>query len=90
MIVITIEKFGAVSRKREILGQMIIGNEGTSDDPRRGNYRVRLGRKGQKLSDIFEKPLRQGQVLKYPRLSYSVWRLVARAICSVYPEAHRE
>jgi hypothetical protein len=80
MIVIKIELWpmGFESHKKE-LGRMLIDNIGGTRD--RGDYRVRVLRKGSK-----DKVMRQGEVKDYPRLSYNVWRLIRRALKSTFPE----
>lgn len=65
------------------LGRMIIGNDGSSEDPRRGNYTVRVLRKG------FRSVQRYGAVAGFPRKSHNVWRLVLRALASAFPEEKR-
>ncbi len=80
MIVIRIElwPWGFESRKRE-LGRMLIDNVGGTN--KRGDYRVRVLRKGSET-----KVLREGEVMNYPRLSYNIWRLVCRALKGTFPE----
>jgi len=81
MIVVKIElwPFGYESKKKEI-GRMLIDNRGVSDDHKRGDYRIRVLRKGT------SKVLREGEVHNYPRKSYNIWRLVCRALKDVFPE----
>ena len=76
MLVVKIElwPFGHEAAAREI-GRMTITNDGTSDNPRRGNYDVRTMRRG--TTDVIQQEKR---VENYPRLSYSVWELVRRAL----------
>lgn len=80
MIVVTIELWpkGIKSRRRE-LGRMLIDNQGGT--VKRGDYRVRVMRKGSET-----KVLREGEVNNYPRLSYNIWRLVCRALKGTFPE----
>lgn len=47
----------------------------------RGDYSVKVMRRGTK-----DKVQRTGEVTSYPRESYSVWRLVMRALKSAFPE----
>lgn len=79
MIVIKIELWpmGFESMKKEI-GRMLIDNQGGTDT--RGDYRVRVLRKGT------TKVQREGTVENYPRKSYSIWRLVFRALKGTFPE----
>ena len=80
MIVVKIElwPWGFESRKKEI-GRMLIDNQGV--DGKRGDYRVRVLRKGSET-----KVLREGEVKNYPRESYTIWRLICRALKSTFPE----
>lgn len=91
MIVVRIElwPFGAESRSRE-LGRMYIANTGggTVD---RGDYQVAVCRKGsvavpRPILPDGPQPTRAGEVRDYPRLAYNVWRLIARALKSAFPE----
>jgi hypothetical protein len=89
MIKITIEMESAVTRKSWILGRMYIWNRGGESDPKRGDYGVAVCRKGDFDAPFGRppaSPLRTGEVLSYPRLSYNVWRLIARALKSAFPE----
>lgn len=89
MIKVTIELESAVTGKTTKIGQMHIWNEGDSTDPNIGNYKVAVCRR-----DRFDVPFgrvpkhisRHGKVTNYPRLSYTVWRLIARALKSAFPE----
>ena len=87
MLVVKIELHSARTHKITEIGRMIIANEGTAGTPRRGNYTVKVGRKGHHSSkDVWLNPTRMGRVKDYPRLTYSVWRLVIRALLSAFPE----
>lgn len=71
------------------LGRMLICNDLSSRAHDRGNYDVHCARKSvieRGMSQWIEKPCRTGRVENYPRLSYNVWRLVARAVKSCFPE----
>ena len=87
MIVVTVEliPFSNPERK-EVLARAIIANDGTSTTQSRGNYDLFVGRKGQTLTQTLRSPQRRGRVTDWPRKSYSVWRLVCRAIKSAFPE----
>ena len=90
MIVVKIELWplGNEDEKREI-GRTYISNVGGT--PTRGDYKVRVCRKGQFEYDP-RKALegrgftRTGEVSNYPRKSYNVWRLILRALQSCFPE----
>lgn len=75
MIVVKIELHSARTGKVTPLGQMHISNTGHSHDPKRGDYDVEIFRKGSTT-----KVQRKGMVRDYPRLSYTVWELVKRAL----------
>jgi hypothetical protein len=96
MIRITIELISAlhVSRDR-VLGIMEITNDRTAltEDKKRslnrGNYSVRLFKKGaavvqyqRRTTGIIHKTT---QILNWPRRSYTVWRLVQKALNQLYP-----
>lgn len=78
MILVKIELISAIhpSRDRE-LGRMVITNTGKVDKygPRRADYNVMLMRKG-----TTEKVIRTSLVKDYPRIAYTVWELVRRAL----------
>lgn len=81
MIVVKIELWSAVTGEKTEIGQMVLANDGTSRDIKRGNYDVKLGRRG--VTDtkiIWQKPQKQARVELFPRQSFSVWVLVARAL----------
>ena len=86
MIVVTVELHSAIDGRRRVLGRTIIANDGVSTDPARGNYQCMVGRKGQNLQQVHQKPARRGTVTNYPRSAYNVWRLVMRALNSAFPE----
>lgn len=75
MILVKIELHSARTGKVTELGRMQICNDGTSDSPKRGDYEVSLFRKGSTT-----KVQRKGLVHDYPRLSYTIWELVRRAL----------
>ena len=83
MIVVKVELWSARTKQARPLALMTISNRGDHPIFRRGNYDVRVARKG-KLPD--DKPLRVGEVLDFPRHSYHVLRLVLRALKSAFPE----
>lgn len=80
MIVVTVELWSAITGQRSQLAKMHICNEGTSDNPRVGNYRATtfVGRD--------EGALSRGTVSKigtfggWRRLDYHIWNLVRRAL----------
>jgi hypothetical protein len=94
MIVVKIELWSARTGEQTELGRMYIANDGTSRDPKRGDYKVKVARKGSKKFNGWRdfkgwaaiKSTREGEVKDYPRLSYNVWRLITRALKSAFPE----
>lgn len=86
MLVVKIELHSARTGEKKTLGKMIIANVGGTRE--RGDYRVAVGHKrnADDLRKIWSKPIREGEVKSYPRMSYNVWRLVARALLSAFPE----
>ena len=58
--------------------EIINDGERSVHDPRRGDYQIRLMRRG--TTDVVQ---RSGDVKNHPRLSASVWILVAKALKAV-------
>jgi hypothetical protein len=84
MIVVKVELHSAVTKKVSLLYQMIIANDGTNQDPARGNYDVVVGRKSQKtLRQIWAEGARRGRVEEYPRQSAHMLNLVSRALTAL-------
>lgn len=91
MIVVKVEMWpgGDESRMRE-LGRTYVFNDGARTATR-GNYEVRVCRKGSFAPDP-RKLLngvgftRTGRVDNWPRKSYNIWRLVLRCLMSAFPE----
>jgi hypothetical protein len=89
MIVVKLELHSAVTGDVTEIGRAIIANTGGT--AKRGNYRVAVGRKvpdGSQYDnrEVWHRPLREGAVTDYPRKSYNVWRLIARALLAAFPE----
>lgn len=91
MIVVKLELWplGDESRAREI-GRTYIANDGTGTADR-GDYQVAVCRRGTNavpapINPDGPKATRTGEVKDYPRLAYNVWRLIARALLSAFPE----
>lgn len=78
MIVVKVELHSAITGEVTEIGRMTISNDGTSERSDRGNYDVRLMRRG-----IHAVVQRQGRVEQHPRKSASIWVLVKRAVASV-------
>lgn len=89
MIVVKIELHSAITGKVSTIGKMVIDNIGGTKQ--RGNYRVRVGNKNDadNLRAVMQRPQRTGEVTDYPRLSYNVWRLIARSLLSAFPEERK-
>lgn len=89
MIVVKLEMWpGGDEARAYTLGRTYIWNEGTTDDPSKGNYGVAVMRKGCEYSHPINASARtrSGEVKNYPRLSYNVWRLIIRALKAAFPE----
>ena len=98
MIVVTIELRSAVSGEGEVIGTMMLGNEGVRGT--KADYSVHVGRRSTAARyakelhpfkpttvELFMKgAMRTGRVTNYPRDSYNVWRLVCRALRAAFPE----
>ena len=92
MIVVRIELHIARTGRVKEIGRMLIANVGGSD--KRGDYQVRVLRRKDSFREgepcdftQWKSPAtRTGEVKSYPRLAYNVWRLVARALKSAFPE----
>ena len=80
MIVVKVELWplGFEENKREI-GRMTITNDGSSENPKRGNYTARVMRRG-----TTDKVLRETRIEDYPRHSYTIWKLVRIALDKIY------
>lgn len=76
MIVIKVElwPYGHESKAKEI-GRMHIINDGSSDNPKRDNYLVKLLRRGS-TSTV----RKEGAVHNHPRLHTDIWTLVQKAV----------
>lgn len=77
MLVIRIELWGAITRKRTELGVISIANVGGSNY--RGNYRVEVHRSLERLL-ARKKPWRTGAVTDFPRRSLGAFDLLLRAL----------
>ena len=85
MLVIKVELWpGGLGINRREHGRMEIANIGDSPTDKRGNYRVRLLRKGGRTVQ------RTCKVENYPRLAYPVWELVRRALNTLHEERRRK
>jgi polyisoprenoid-binding protein YceI len=80
MLIVTIDLHPATGGKVKRLGRMMIFNDGTGTLDR-GNYGVEVYRRGSE-----NMVQRHGTVKAFPRKSYNVWRLIARALLSAFPE----
>lgn len=81
MLVVKVELHSAITGKVKELCRMQIFNKGGGTEAR-ADYGVRLLRRG----TVSGEPVRQGTVENYPRKAYNVWRLVSRALRTVFPE----
>ena len=85
MIIVKVELHSAVTGQVQTLGLMRIANDGTGGT-KKGNYDCHVAHKRDAVKHQIGRPARTGKVRDYPRLSYNVWRLVARALKSAFPE----
>lgn len=89
MIVVKLEMWphGNEDRKYD-LGRMYIANTGEHGNKNLGNYDAKVCRKGCYGFEDWDliKATREGEVKDYPRLSYNIWRLIAKALLSCFPE----
>lgn len=91
MIVVKVEMWpGGDESKRYELGRTYIYNDGGGTG-KRGNYEVRVCRKGSFTPDarkiVSGKGFtRTGRVDNWPRKSYNIWRLILRCLMSAFPE----
>lgn len=90
MLVVKVELYSAISGEKTELARMVIDNVGGT--PHLGDYRAQTmrGRDGETLEksmrDILHgrsKPVKEGRILKHPRLREHVWNLVAKALNSM-------
>lgn len=94
MIRVKVELISAVTGKTTQLGEMLIANDGTIKGGKRGNYLVKVMRKGCFSATVREARdnwregavTREGAVYDYPRKAYNVWRLISKALLSAFPE----
>lgn len=87
MIVIKVELHSAITGQITEIARTVIWNTGGTRT--RGNYGVGVFKKSKIAKSPFPHPenfMRVGEVFDYPRLSYNVWRLVIKALCSAFPE----
>lgn len=80
MIIVRVELHSARTGQVSELGMMAISNQGSKLDDKRADYLVEVLRKGANRIQ------RTGEVKNFPRKSYSIWRLVLRALKSAFPE----
>lgn len=86
MLVVKVELHSARTGEITEIARAIIANVGGTNEL--GDYTVRVGRKAKQFDNrtVWHKPFRTGEVKKYPRLRYNVWRLVIRALLSAFEE----
>lgn len=84
MLRVTVELIPYGIGEPEVIGTVLIGNDGTSQDPARGNYIARSFRRGKKLDRWTDKGIvRETTVQNYARLSLPVWTLVAKVLAGM-------
>ncbi len=83
MIVVQAKLISAIDGREEILGTLIIANDGTGTRSS-CSYDVWQGPRNQPdLRKIYAKPTRTTRVENYPRLRLSPWCLIARALAGL-------
>lgn len=85
MLIVKIELHPSTGGRPKEIGRMLIINDGTGTI-KRGNYDARVMRRG---SRDFLDTIREGRVTNYPRMSYNVWRLVARCLKACFHEENK-
>lgn len=91
MLIVKIELHSARTGDTKEIGRLLIDNiSQCGNASKRGDYRVRLLRRGKFHPLQSGAVLREGRVTNYPRLTYSVWRLVYRALQSVMDKKHEK
>lgn len=79
MIVVKIEMWpGGIQQRAYDIGRMTIANVGVAQGGKRGDYMVKLFRRGTTV-----KVQKRAEVKDYPRLSYPIWKLVQRALTAL-------
>lgn len=78
MIVVKVELHSAITGKVTEIGRMSVANVGVSNGGKKGDYDVRLMRRG-----TLNKVSRTGRVLDHSRKSESIWKLVSKALTAV-------
>jgi hypothetical protein len=94
MIKVTIELISAITGRTSEIGRMYLANDGDKSNATRGrlgDYVAGVCRRGSTavpapVDPDGPRPTRSGSVSNYPRNSYNVWRLIARALFSAFPE----
>lgn len=81
MIVVTVHLVSAQTGKVSEIGRMHISNVAVREEGSRCDYDVKVMKR-----DTKAKVQRSGEVKNWPRESYSVWRLVCRALKSAFSE----
>jgi hypothetical protein len=86
MIRVTIELI-TPKGEQSIIGRMFISNRGNVYEDKTSDYSVCVLRRGQTKHPLLGgKTTRTGEVLRYKREVYNVWRLIIRALKSAFPE----
>lgn len=99
MIVVRVELWSAITKQRTELARMVIANDATHENPKRGNYKCATykGRSAEALQKAMINSLegtthlgvaRVCSIYDWPREARHVWNLVARALKTMkYDEA---
>lgn len=87
MIVVKVELWSAITHQKTELARMVIANEGTNDNPRKGDYSVATMRGRNEISlhkaMMSRTHTKEGKVVGHNRLQEHVWNLVAKALAAM-------
>jgi hypothetical protein len=83
MIVVKIELHSAQTGEITEIGRMHLSNTGGLKGDKRGSYTIEVFKRGSN-----KHVQRHGLVTNFPKKSYSIWRLVLRALRNTFPEEH--
>lgn len=75
---------GGDRSRRKVLGHVTISNDGTSGDPRRGDYAAQV------YGDGGRRQLEEAHVFGFPRLRLTGWDLLLRALLAARWYKQRE
>lgn len=89
MIRVTVELISAIDGHTETLGIAEIWNDATGNETT-GNYKFKLGRRGQKYLGKTFTGWREGKVKDFPRKRLLVWDLLYRCLKEAVEDRNEE